>query len=108
MNGFGNNTFGSNGFRPNNGFNNKLSRPIPTGNNIRPMGGIAGINNMPKNIAGVENRTHDVAGVSNINFHRESPFKHVNPGQGGAKRVMNSKGQNIIQNDMRGIKNFDN
>jgi len=68
-------------------------------------GNIAGLNKGPSSVAGINKQPNNLVGMSK-KPEQQNPFNNVvKDNCGPAKRVMNSKGQNLIHNEFRGIKN---
>jgi len=89
----------------NNGFNGYGSNNFNTAANNFKTGNVAGINRGPNNIAGIKNNTNNIAGMNKMPMQQDKFATVVKDNSGPAKQVMNSKGQNLIHNEFRGIKN---
>lgn len=86
-----NNSF--NGYKPNN-FN---SAP-------RTFNNVAGINKTPNSVMGINKSPNTVGGMQKMP-PKENKFDNVPREKPSlAKQVMNANGENIIHNEMRGIK----
>lgn len=92
----------NNGF--NNGFGGYNSNSFNTAKSNLQSGNIAGLNKGPNNVAGINNRPTNVAGIEKKQVQQNKFDTLIKP-QDRAKQVMNSKGQNLIHNEFRGIKN---
>ena len=89
----------------NNGFDGYSSNTFNPASKNLANGNIAGLNKGPNSVAGIANGPSSVAGVNNLP-NQQDPFAKVyRDNTGPAKQVMNSKGQNIIHNQFRGINN---
>ena len=80
--------------------NNNLNMP-----KRNPFGSGPSNLNIPKraDVPPVPNRANPMGGMPSAP-KQSNPFANRPPVMGGAKPVMNSKGQNIIHNESRGIK----
>ena len=88
----------------NNAFNGYGSNTFnPASQNLR-SGNIAGLNKGPSSVAGISSSPTNVAGESHMPTQKD-PFANVHMERSPARQVMNSKGQNLIHNEFRGIKN---
>ena len=91
---FNNNSFG--------GYNSNTFNPARQ--NLQ-TGNIAGLNKGPSSVAGINKQPTNVGGMNKMPT-QQNPFASVvKDNSGPAKQVMNSKGQNMIHNEFRGIKN---
>lgn len=89
----------------NNGFGGYNSNNFNTANRNFQTGNIAGINKGPSSVAGVSNGPSNIAGMNKMPTQQNRFQSVVRDNSGPAKQVMNSKGQNMIHNEFRGIKN---
>ena len=85
----------------NNAFNGYGSNTFNPVNQNLKNGNIAGLNKGPSSVAGISS---SVAGEKNMPAKKD-PFANVHIEKNPARQVMNSKGQNLIHNEFRGIKN---
>lgn len=82
----------------NSNINNGMGMVNPNRNlanmNVRITSGPSNVNSSKANIAGINNIPQ---------FDRDSRFKNVKMDKSPAKQIMNSAGQNLIQNKIRGV-----
>lgn len=92
----------NNGF--NNGFGGYNSNTFNSTRNNLQSGNIAGLNKGPNSVVGINKRPNNVAGIEKKPTQQNKFDSLIKPSE-RAKQVMNSKGQNLIHNEFRGIKN---
>lgn len=91
-------------FGQNNMFNRNMNNSANSMPNlVNPSRNLANIT-PPSNSMANNTRRANVAGINKMpQFDRSSRFKNVKMDRDPAKQIMNSAGQNMIQNKIRGV-----
>lgn len=89
----------------NNGFGGYNSNNFNSTAKNFQSGNVAGINKGPNSVAGISNQPKNISGMNKMPTQQDRFASVVKDNSGPAKQVMNSKGQNMIHNEFRGIKN---
>lgn len=76
-----------------------------SGNMVNPNKNLANMNvRITSGASNLSTSKVNIAGINNMpQFDRESRFKNVKMDKNPAKQIMNSAGQNLIQNKIRGV-----